>query len=113
MTKVSLVNKELVYRAMLNEYKTILQLREELGLTGKALQTHIRFLIEHKLIQKRREEVDRPGVAFSYKAADPSDVYTFAQKVEHSRHGTPQVIGRCDFAASWVPKQTIFDTLQP
>jgi|688.fasta_scaffold313366_3 predicted transcriptional regulator len=106
MRKESLANKEKVYRAMLTEYKTILQLRDELDLTGKALQTHIRFLIEHKLIQKRREEVDRPGVAFSYRATDSSDVYTFAQKVEHSQKGTPKTIGRCDFAASWVPKQT-------
>jgi hypothetical protein len=102
----SFVNKERIYRAMLTEYKTILQLRDELKLPGRALQTHIRFLIENKLIQKRREEVDRPGVAFSYKARDSSDVYTFEQKVEHSKNGVPQIVGRCDFAASWVPKQT-------
>lgn len=108
MRKESLVNKERVYRAMLTEYKTIIQLREEIKLTGNALQTHIRFLIDHRLIQKRREEVDRPGVDFSYRATDPSDVYTFDQKVEHARHGTPQIIGRCDFAASWVPKQSTY-----
>ena len=106
MRKESFANKERVYRTMLTEYKTILQLRDELKLDSGALQAHIRFLIENKLIQKRREEVDRPGVAFSYKARDSSDVYTFEQKLEHSKNGVPPIVGRCDFAASWVPKQT-------
>jgi predicted transcriptional regulator len=106
MRKESLANKEKVYRAMLTEYKTVSDLQEELNMTGKAVQNHLRFLTENKLIRNRREDIDRAGVAFAYTACDSSDVYSFQDKLRFNRDGVPSVVGRCDFAASWIPKQT-------
>jgi predicted transcriptional regulator len=106
MKQESLVDKESVYRAMFTEYKTLSELRNELKMSDRVVQNHLQFLLSNKLIKKRQEKLDKPGVTFAYTACDSSDVYTFEEKLRFNKDKTPVVIGRCDFAASWVPKQT-------
>lgn len=101
--------KERVYKAMQHGWKTSPELCAELQMSMKALQNHLRFLLEHYLIRKKRnggdDNTDLQATSFSYIAADSSDVYTFDQKVDAAVNGTPEIVGRCDFAASWVPRQ--------
>jgi hypothetical protein len=104
--------KERVYAAMQHEWRTAAELCKELNLSSKALQNHLRFLLEHYLIRKKRngnsaceDNLELQATSFSYIAADPSESYTFEQKVDAAVNGTPAIVGRCDFAASWVPRQ--------
>jgi len=104
MKQEKLIDKEKVYRAVLTEYKTLSELRNELKMPDVLLQNHIQFLLSNKLIKKRQEK--GAGVTFAYMAYDSSDVYSFEEKIRFNKDKPPTVIGRCDFAASWVPKQT-------
>jgi RIO-like serine/threonine protein kinase len=104
MRKDHLALKESVYNAILYSHKTPSELMNELGMKEKTVENSLRFLLEHQLIRKRREGVDRPGVAFGYIACDSSAVHTFEEKLGFAKNGTPAIVGRCDFAASWVPR---------
>ena len=108
MKQEKLIDKEKVYRAMLTEYKTLSELRSELKIPDNILQNHIQFLLSNKLIKKRQEKLDKPGVTFAYTACDSSDVHSFEDKIRINKDKTPDIIGRCDFAASWIPKQSTY-----
>lgn len=106
MKQEKLIDKEKVYRAMFTEYKTLSELRNELKIPDNILQNHIQFLLSNKLIKKRQERLDKPGVTFAYTACDSSVVHSFEDKLRINKDKTPAVINRCDFAASWIPRQT-------
>ena len=99
-----LENKKRVYLSMLSSFKTINEISEELGLGYKVVENALKYLSEYKLIRKRRDETDRPGVAFAYTSCDTSRIYSFEEKLHFAKNGTPEIIGRCDFAASWIPR---------
>jgi predicted transcriptional regulator len=90
---------------MLSSYKTPHELRSELNVTDKVVENAIRYLSDLGLIRRRRYQSGKSGVAYAYAACDSSETYSFEEKVARAKSASPWVTGRCDVAASWVPRQ--------
>jgi len=96
-------HRKQVYEAILEEYKSAIKLREELGFSSQVVQNALRSLIAVDMIIRRGELEYGPPA--EYKAKDSSTFHTFEDKLRMTKDKVPDLIGRCDFAASWVPRQ--------
>ena len=103
----SLENKERVYSAMISSHRTLAELRKELQMESPDVELALRYLSDLGLIRRRREDCNRKGVVYSYIAQDSSDALTFEEKVSFAKSSAPWTVGRCDFAAAWIPRQGV------
>ena len=94
--------RELIFALIIDRPKTTDEVVSELGMKRTVVQNHLSRLCQEKAATKYRV-----GPLHFYQAADLNNGEKFDRRICILSANTAPLIGRCDFAASWVPRQEL------